>query len=213
MIEKIQTVVLNDCFKGVIMSNEEIKQKILYGTIECVEKYGLRNVTTRRITEMSGVNVAAINYHFGSKENLINAVLKITLDEGFVNNIEDYSEHWEKNTRHALVNYLKDTVKGMMNYPGLTRAHFSGSFNNNNNDSYSIQRLNQFLKTFHDLISNLMKTDAEKQQKQEIVQIWSALMLPGMMPGVFEEFLGYDLTDPDDQAEYIESILDHYLKK
>jgi len=195
------------------MGSEEVRQKIVMSTIQCIEKYGLEHVTTRRITEMSGVNVAAINYHFGSKDNLIKAVLKITLDEGFVNNINDYNEEWSSHTYHALENFLKDTLTGMMNYPNLTKAHFQESFNNNTHDGYSINRFNKFLTTFQTLVKDLLKSTTEQQQKLDIIQIWSALMVPGMMPGIFREFLGSDLTDPEDQSDYIKSILEHYIKK
>ncbi len=194
------------------MGSEEVKQKILFSTIECIEKYGLQNVTTRRITEMCGVNVAAINYHFGSKDNLINAVLKTTLDEGFVNNINDYKESWKSEPYASLVSFLKDTMKGMMNYPNLTKAHFQESFVNNRNDSYSVKRMNDFLNNFQSLISGLLKAETEKQRKIDVIQIWTALMMPGMMPGLFQDYLGFDLTDPDDQSAYIQSLLDHYLK-
>jgi len=199
--------------KGAVMGSEEVRQKIVMSTIQCIEKYGLEHVTTRRITEMSGVNVAAINYHFGSKDNLIKAVLKITLDEGFVNNINDYNEEWSSHTYHALENFLKDTLTGMMNYPNLTKAHFQESFNNNTHDGYSINRFNKFLTTFQTLVKDLLKSTTEQQQKLDIIQIWSALMVPGMMPGIFREFLGSDLTDPEDQSDYIKSILEHYIKK
>lgn len=195
------------------MSSEEIKQKILLSTIECIEKFGLQNVTTRRITEMSGVNVAAINYHFGSKENLINAILKATLDEGFVNNIDDYEKSWERDTFNALNNFLKDTMQGMMNYPNLTKAHFQDSFLNNHYESYSVQRLNDFLGTFQSLVSDLLQSESDQQMKIDVIQIWSALLLPGMMPGLFQKYLGFDLTDEADQSDYIRSLLDHYIKK
>jgi len=195
------------------VSTEEIKQKIIYSTIQCIEKYGLQNVTARRITALSGVNLAAINYHFGSKDNLIKAVLKNTLDEGFVNNIEDYREIWNSNTFEALASFLKDTMQGMMNYPNLTKAHFQESFVNNRNDNYSVQRMNEFFQTFQSLISDLLKSENERQKKIDIIQIWSALLLPGMMPGIFQEYLGSDLTKEAEQSDYVNFLLEHYFKK
>jgi AcrR family transcriptional regulator len=194
------------------MGSEKVKQKILLSTIQCIEKYGLQNVTTRRITEMSGVNVAAINYHFGSKNNLIKAVLKTTLDEGFVNNIDDLKETWNTNTREALESFLRATMQGMMNFPNLTKAHFQESFLNNQNDNYSVKRLNEFLITFHSLISKLLQSRSERHKKIDIIQIWSALMLPGIMPGLFQQYLGSDLNNEADQADYIRSLIGHYIE-
>ena len=72
------------------MSKEEVKQKIIQTTIECIEQKGIQHATIRIIADMAGVNVAAINYHFGSKEQLFQIVMDATLNESFVNNINDF---------------------------------------------------------------------------------------------------------------------------
>ncbi|WP_310618378.1 TetR/AcrR family transcriptional regulator [Flexibacterium corallicola] len=42
---------------------------------------GLGSTSVRMITEMAGANVAAVNYHFGSKEDLVRAVILRRLSE------------------------------------------------------------------------------------------------------------------------------------
>ncbi|NMD43626.1 MAG: helix-turn-helix transcriptional regulator, partial [Firmicutes bacterium] len=39
--------------------------------VEIIGREGNLNVTIREIAERAAVNIAAINYHFSSKENLI----------------------------------------------------------------------------------------------------------------------------------------------
>ena len=62
---------------------EEIKEKIILATVECIEKYGLKNTTTRNIIDIAGVNISAISYYFQGIDNLINIVLDNTLDNAF----------------------------------------------------------------------------------------------------------------------------------
>jgi AcrR family transcriptional regulator len=50
------------------------KEKILDAAEKLFAMRGLNNVPMRDITQEAGVNVAAINYHFGSKDGLITAV-------------------------------------------------------------------------------------------------------------------------------------------
>ena len=55
------------------MKNEEIKQRIIETTIGIIEESDgdINNITARKIAQNSGVALGLINYHFGSKENLI----------------------------------------------------------------------------------------------------------------------------------------------
>ena len=55
------------------MKNEEIKQRIIETTIGIIEESNgdINNITARKIAQNSGVALGLINYHFGSKENLI----------------------------------------------------------------------------------------------------------------------------------------------
>jgi AcrR family transcriptional regulator len=52
----------------------ETKDRILNVAEELFGEEGVDRVSVRDVTERAGVNVAAINYHFGSKEELIAAV-------------------------------------------------------------------------------------------------------------------------------------------
>jgi len=52
----------------------ETKDRILNVAEELFGEEGIDRVSVRDVTEKAGVNVAAINYHFGSKEELIAAV-------------------------------------------------------------------------------------------------------------------------------------------
>jgi len=56
--------------------NFSTKNKILEATLSIISNEGFQNVTIRRIAMDAGVNVAAVNYHFGSKDNVINEALE-----------------------------------------------------------------------------------------------------------------------------------------
>ncbi len=51
------------------------KTKILDAAQKLIVEVGADKASMRKITEAAGVNVAAINYHFGSKDNLISAIV------------------------------------------------------------------------------------------------------------------------------------------
>jgi AcrR family transcriptional regulator len=57
-------------------SNLSTRERILEAAGEIFADYGFRCATVRKICEQARVNVAAINYHFHSKEELYSEVLK-----------------------------------------------------------------------------------------------------------------------------------------
>jgi AcrR family transcriptional regulator len=54
--------------------NGETKQRILAAAINVFAEQGYNAATLREITSAAGVNIAAVNYHFGSKQALMRAV-------------------------------------------------------------------------------------------------------------------------------------------
>jgi AcrR family transcriptional regulator len=57
------------------------KQRILGAAEELFARHGFAGASLRRVTAAAKVNLAAVNYHFGSKENLIEEVFRRRLDE------------------------------------------------------------------------------------------------------------------------------------
>lgn len=57
------------------------RQDLLAGAKQCIAEKGYSRTTARDITAASGANLAAIGYHFGSKEALLNAAILESFDE------------------------------------------------------------------------------------------------------------------------------------
>lgn len=55
--------------------SEEARSRLLDGALGCVREKGLAGTTSRDIAAASGVNLAGITYHFGSKDELLAAAL------------------------------------------------------------------------------------------------------------------------------------------
>ncbi|MFJ7068882.1 TetR/AcrR family transcriptional regulator [Streptomyces sp. NPDC101115] len=57
------------------------REKLLAGARRCLEEKGYLRTTVRDIATASGVSMAAIGYHFGSREALLNQVLFAAMEE------------------------------------------------------------------------------------------------------------------------------------
>jgi AcrR family transcriptional regulator len=58
---------------------ESTEDKLLAGAMECLRRSGLRGTTSRAIAAAAGVNLGAITYHFGSKDELVAQALLRTV--------------------------------------------------------------------------------------------------------------------------------------
>ncbi|GIX36454.1 MAG: TetR family transcriptional regulator [Lysobacteraceae bacterium] len=65
------------------MSNPHFstKERILGAAEALFAQHGFAETSLRQVTSKADVNLAAVNYHFGSKRNLINEVFRRRLDE------------------------------------------------------------------------------------------------------------------------------------
>ena len=57
------------------------KDRILGAAEELFAQYGFAGTSLRQVTTRADVNIAAVNYHFGSKDNLVNEVFRRRMDE------------------------------------------------------------------------------------------------------------------------------------
>jgi AcrR family transcriptional regulator len=56
------------------------RSNLIDGTLRCLARLPPERITARAIAEESGANLASINYHFGSKDNLVTEAVIAGLD-------------------------------------------------------------------------------------------------------------------------------------
>jgi AcrR family transcriptional regulator len=191
------------------MSNEgaSAQGKIIEATIECIEREGIQAVTIRKIAKLAGVNSAAINYYFRSKEKLVEEVMRSTVENVF----EDWREiinDENRSVRERLFLLFTDYMEGAIMFPGISKAHMWEPLINNNYDSLFVKLLNDF---FQDLVKKLkleLKRPA-KELKLVVIHLFSALTMPVLMPDLYREF--YD-GKTFKEAKVRRALIEHVLK-
>ncbi len=185
------------------------RDKIINATIESIEENGIQDVTIRKIAQKAQVNVAAVNYHFSSKKNLLDATLKTTLDNLFIDweimlNKDDFD------IRECLSFMLHELLSGPYRFPNITKAHIYDGFTHNNFENDFFKRFSAFLNL---LISKTETKNPGKsrQMRMAVIQLFSASLLPGLLPGLFGAFPQNDLSDSKNQDEYITFLIDHHI--
>jgi AcrR family transcriptional regulator len=107
-----------------MMSGEDstTRRLILEAVVTCIEQDGIDHLTTRAIAQQAGTNIASINYHFRSKDELLAEALTMTSEhmlEDVIAAIEDRSISLPQ----ALADVFFYLIDGGRRFPGITTAH------------------------------------------------------------------------------------------
>jgi AcrR family transcriptional regulator len=186
-----------------------VETNIINATIECIEKYGVQGTTNRKIAEMAGVNNAAINYYFRSKDALIRRCMQITLENAF--DFRDF-ENLPGDTAHQrCAAIFDDLIAGGLNYPGLTRSHFYQLLAEGKYDSLAVEKLNEFVGDLtRDMQARGMDLDAQELQLA-CVQITTAVLMTILAPRLFAAQFGIDMNDEETRRRFVQRLVERLL--
>ena len=194
------------------MSTEDasVQGKIIEATIECIEREGIQAVTIRKIAKLAGVNSAAINYYFRSKEKLVEEVKRSTVEHVF----EDWREiinDESRTVRERLFLLFTDYMEGAIMYPGISKAHLWEPLIANTYDSLFVKLLNEFLGDLAKKLSLELDRPA-KELKLVVIHLFCALSMPVLMPDLYRDFYdGKTFREAKVRRALIEHVLHLYF--
>jgi AcrR family transcriptional regulator len=190
------------------MSEKSATQKlILEAVVTCIEKHGIDKVTTRKIAEEAGTNIASINYYFRSKDELLSAALSMTINhmmEDVFAVINDAQRPLEEVIRDVFY-YL---LEGSLRYPGVSTAHLYKAITKKQYDSISAQAI---IKVFERLVERVTREDPQRDPVETrllLSQILSSIMFAMLAPNFFSVAKKYQLTS----LEHAKNLAAYYTK-
>ena len=186
-----------------------VEEKIIYATIDCIDRYGISGATNRQIAQTAGVNLAAINYYFRSKEVLIQRCMEITLKNAF--DLSEFPLMPDAPVQERCIAVMMDLVEGGLRYPGITRAHFYNLLVEGQYDSLLLEHVNRFI---DELAGDLQARGcvlAQGELKLALSQIVSAVFLVILAPKLFEQQHVINLHNPETCRAYVTRLVQRLL--
>ena len=193
-------------------AKELTKGKIIIAAIECTEKEGIHAVTVRDIAQQANVDIAAINYYLGTKENLLSEMLRFTLYDTLAENVEEIDQA-NQDPYVTIKAWFMDFLQGVIRFPNISKAHIYGPLVNNDYQGVFVEWLNDFSGRLVDKITEFKLSAVEKKDiKFAVAQMMSAVLFLGSMPNLFDKFLDFNFKNsPEKQEEYVDQLLKYYL--
>jgi AcrR family transcriptional regulator len=180
--------------------------RILEAAIRCIEIVGLKAVTTRRIAELAGVNSAAVNYYYRTKDNLLQKALSQTMENAFGD--------WERIIADAalplpirLRSILGELIEGAQKFPNLVKAHLHGPLMEGNYETEFARRFRSFTVQVQAAAAPLFTGLEGGELELRITAIFSAAFFAGLLPGLFGEAVRGGLADAAGRLRYVDLLI------
>ncbi len=187
------------------------KEKILDATLQIINTQGVQHVTSRKIAALAEVNVAAINYYFGSKDIVINEALKIFM--GKLMNSFAYLDDRKFSPETRIRNFLRSYADYTLEYPDVFRNFVDQVLH----ESAASLEYIEFMKLtglnkltiLVQEITQAQLTEAELLMK--IFQMFSSLEFPVLVGSKMKSIAQFDYYNRDCRYKYIDLLLKSLL--
>ncbi|MFA6800772.1 MAG: TetR/AcrR family transcriptional regulator [Acholeplasmataceae bacterium] len=190
----------------------QIKKLMIEETKKIIEENG--KVTIKDISERCYVNIASVNYYFGSKENLIFIVISEVLSEIKSNIIDMVKKRQETNAEIFLEEVIGYIYSFSVNHMGVLRYLFLA-------DGLKEGQLSEFVRTFftdpefiavaYNNLGKDFQADDSKRLQVKYMIIFSSFFMPLffqiMNPSMNEKNQMDTFKDPEFKKYFIEQIL------
>lgn len=183
------------------------KEVILEATLDIMAKNNTTDITIREIAKQANINVAAINYYFKTKEQLLNEVQRL-FNMNYIDAFSILSDN-TLSSEQKLKQWLNKAIFYAKKYPGIVVV-MRDKYNEMKNSVYNnlkkdiTYKLLQLQEIFQDIFK--INTDVEKY----FLMFLSSTLAPFFF-GEWLDLVTRASTD-DDHNEYIDFIFDNFKK-
>lgn len=182
------------------------KDRILNSTLYIIGKEGFQNVTIRKIAAAADVNIASINYYFGSKEGVINEALKC-LTSKFMSSFE-ILDNKENTPIERLRNFLRSYSDASVEYPDVFR-NFVNQLIYSEDTGFDYIKFIENEGTFKikDILSEVTGVKDEEKLSMMAMQGIASIIFPILSNNLGRKFSHLNYKDKNVRYQYIEVLI------
>lgn len=187
------------------------KDKILYTTLKILKKEGIENITTRKVAKEAKVNIALINYHFGSKDNLINEAIKIIMLE--LQKLLDTLDKKEIEPKKRLKLFLSEYVEIAGENSSIIRKGISDYGRLFQSQIEMVTFIKQMgLGKIKSVIKEITDIEDEKKLNHTTLQLIGSIFFPVVVVPVLGQEWSIESSGRENVDEYIDTLINNMFK-
>ena len=189
-----------------MQESKNVKEVIIDVTTELIQENNgnITKITSRKIAERAGVGLGLINYHFGSKDNLITICVQRIINNVvmcFAPDKKNYNEKDGLDDKERLADWAKQVYDFLFDNYAISKISILGDMQNYQAKSNSVYTQMGF--------SMAIRNDIGEENKKLLAFILTSTMQVAFLSGTsYKEILGYDLTIKSERDRYIDRLVE-----
>lgn len=186
--------------------SELVKEKIIAVTIDLIQggSGDIEKITTRCIAKQAGVGIGLINYHFQSKDQLI----EICVQRIICNVIETFKPDIdsEANPIKSLKKVAKLVIDFLIENSSVSRISILGDMNNP-------RSIDNTMKTAMGFLGSIKNYNVSLEEKKLLIfSLTSILQTCFLRKATTEESFGFDFNNKQERDVFIDFIIDRLFE-
>jgi len=200
-----------------IQNVSDIKEKIILTTISLIKKSDglVENITIREIAQKSNVAVGLINYHFGSKNRLIEICVQqiishvmktfsgIENSESNRNSLHqknsEQKDNSEQNEKSDMASFIASVFTFLLNNPEISKISMLSDLAQPNAESNSSVSYKAIFKA-------IPATEQENIRKLKAFMLLASIQSAFLNRQIIDQLLGFNLNEADDYYHFFRLI-------
>jgi AcrR family transcriptional regulator len=190
-------------------NDRETREKIMEHTLKLIESESdYSGITVRRIASAAGVNLSAVNYHFGSKEKLIGEVVKTSI-VAFLSSKGSLVGQYAGEPARRLKELLKLPARFLAENPNISRISILSDMTNPLENDLSEQTIKFLEPAFRETFPRM----GEHETGLELWKLVSTIQTAFLRSGNFNKLTGVDYFSDRERDEFLERCIDALAEK
>jgi AcrR family transcriptional regulator len=186
------------------MHDETLKEQLIQATIALINE-NPHNITVRQIAERAGVGVGLINYHFQTKDNLIDVAVQRIIDAAIAR-VPDILAGFAGTPEEKLRQMARSTMRYIASNPNVSRI----SILRDMGQGHAADNTQTTIRAYDSMLQGIIP---DKKKRALIVHVLVAsLQALFLRAGVLREISGFDFYDEEQRGRFIDALLDVLLK-
>ncbi len=181
----------------------DTRSRILEAAADIIGKERNLNLTVREIATRADVNIASINYHFRSKENLISEVELLLMEK--IRNIYTNLNDSSCSIKERLTNWANNLIKHLIDYPGI--IYLIGTRVLERENTCINQYLNLMETDLAPLVKELAGTDDDTIARFKVLHLISGVVYPILIFSSSDKSVVIDISNEATRKQYIISLI------